>query len=64
MASPEPPFDPSPPFAMPLCKECHRPYDPDEDAVNNLQYFAPPYDYETGCREYCLACWLGVGPND
>lgn len=49
---------------MPLCNECHRPYDPAEDRENTPQYFDPPYDYDTGSRDHCLACWLGVGPNE
>lgn len=27
-------------------------------------YFRHPTDYSRGSLEYCLACWLGIGPID
>lgn len=43
------------------CIECGQRYSA-EDASE--QYFAGPWDYDSGYQKYCLACWLGVGPND
>lgn len=45
------------------CKECGQDYSPD-DYVSQKQYWDFPTDYQHGSKEYCLACWLGVGPND
>jgi hypothetical protein len=46
------------------CQECHHRYIIEELWEDWRYYFAPPYNYEEGCTEYCLACWLCVGPND
>jgi hypothetical protein len=41
------------------CQKCRRPYLEDTDTV----YFEPPLDYGRAHSQYCLACWLGVGPT-
>lgn len=46
------------------CKECGEELDPKEMAESFPQYYRMPYDYGQADREYCLACWLGVGTND
>lgn len=46
------------------CRECQQTYTIEEAVENNPEYFPAPYDYERGCTQHCLACWLGVGPND
>lgn len=46
------------------CNECHRKYTIAEFRDSGTNYFAHPYNYGRGCKEYCLACWLGVGPKD
>jgi hypothetical protein len=44
-----------------ICETCGRPYVVDESADSHMN---PPDNYRRGCRRYCLACWLGVGPKD
>jgi hypothetical protein len=44
-----------------LCETCGRPYVVDDAASS---YMDPPDDYRRGYQRYCLACWLGVGPQD
>jgi len=44
------------------CVECGQ-YYTEGDEVDS-QYYDSPYDYWKGCHQYCLACWLGVGPKD
>ncbi len=46
------------------CKECNRIYTIKEFFEHNSHYFGRPENYRSGCETYCLACWLGVGPND
>lgn len=46
------------------CEECGEEYSPRETAQDDSHYFDPPYRYDQVCARYCLACWLGVGPND
>jgi hypothetical protein len=46
------------------CKECGQAYSVDESAETDAGCFPWPWSYDEGCEEYCLACWLGVGPND
>ena len=47
-----------------VCRSCEAIYTINEVLANQREYFKQPYDYVTGCQEYCLACWLGVGPLD
>lgn len=46
------------------CKECGTLYSIEETYEHSQIYFDGPENYSSGCSEYCLACWLGVGPND
>jgi hypothetical protein len=46
------------------CKECGVTYTIGQFYESCSSYFDPPYRYSDGCDDYCLACWLGVGPND
>ena len=46
------------------CAECKRRYSVDETAANQPGFWDGPYYYGNGSTRYCLACWLGVGPND
>ncbi|MEI7996822.1 MAG: PIN domain-containing protein [Methylococcaceae bacterium] len=47
-----------------VCHECGDQYSIQEIFEYNSHYFDGPYYYNRGCDKYCLACWLGVGPND
>ena len=47
-----------------MCEKCGDEYQIEETKDHGAQYFKAPYDYEQGCQTICLACWLGVGPND
>src|SRR5262245_19972015 len=47
-----------------VCRSCEAIYTIIEALENQKDYFQQPYDYLRGCQEYCLACWLGVGPLD
>jgi len=46
------------------CVDCGRPYSVAELLDASPHWFAPPYDYDSGSGRYCLACWLGVGPEE
>ena len=46
------------------CKECGVTYTIGQFYASCSSYFDPPYRYSDSCEDYCLACWLGVGPND
>ncbi len=46
------------------CDTCRHSFSADESRRHHAEYFDPPYGYADGCRERCLACWLGVGPAD
>lgn len=46
------------------CKECGVSYTIEQFYQSSESYFDPPYRYSDSCEDYCLACWLGVGPND
>jgi len=46
------------------CKECGTLYTIEEFVQSSGSNFNPPDRYSEGCHDYCLACWLGVGPND
>ncbi len=43
------------------CETCGLPYELDDVADSHMN---PPDDYRFGYQRYCLACWLGVGPDD
>ena len=47
-----------------VCTECGGEYTIGEYMQASSDYFARPSNYRAGCETYCLACWLGVGPND
>lgn len=46
------------------CMECGVTYSIEEIYQSCAHHFDPPDRYDDGCDRYCLACWLGVGPND
>jgi len=46
------------------CQECGVAYSLEEAYQHSAVHFDPPDHYDAGCDRYCLACWLGVGPND
>jgi hypothetical protein len=46
------------------CKGCGVTYTIEEFVQSSAHRFDPPDRYDDGCDRYCLACWLGVGPND
>ena len=46
------------------CRVCGELYSASETYETSPHYFAAPYDYGAACDEWCLACWLGVGPAD
>ncbi len=47
-----------------ICKGCGGEYSCKDECGKSGFYLDPPWDYSSGSEEYCLACWLGVGPND
>lgn len=47
-----------------VCRSCEAIYTISKALEGQEDYFRPPHDYVRGCQEYCLACWLGVGPLD
>jgi hypothetical protein len=47
-----------------VCRSCEAIYTISEWLRSQRSYFEQPYDYLHGCQEYCLNCWLGVGPLD
>src|SRR5262245_52680445 len=47
-----------------ICQECGRAYTIGQFAESSKSCFHKPERYIDGCEQYCLACWLGVGPND
>jgi len=47
-----------------ICRECGQPYKIADFIDSWSHYFKRPYNYRERCETYCLACWLGVGPND
>jgi hypothetical protein len=56
---------PSDPETRPRnCKECQESYTIANFRESSPSYFEHPSGYEKGCDEYCLKCWLGVGPKD
>lgn len=46
------------------CSKCGCLYSIGGYAESNESYFFQPERYIDGCESFCLACWLGVGPND
>ncbi len=46
------------------CKECGTLYTIEEFYQSSQSFFDPPDRYSDGCHDYCLSCWLGVGPKD
>jgi hypothetical protein len=46
------------------CKECGVTYTIGQFYASCSSNFDPPDRYSDGCDDYCLASWLGVGPND
>ncbi|MGO9839175.1 MAG: hypothetical protein ACLP1X_33755 [Polyangiaceae bacterium] len=46
------------------CIECGSSYSPDEEMDASPSYVYAPHLYWQGAQDYCLACWLGVGPLD
>ena len=47
-----------------VCAECGQSYTIADFRAGHPSYFDPPHRYDEGCKTYCLACWLGVGPKD
>ncbi len=47
-----------------VCRRCEAIYTISESWEHNRQMFGKPHDYRSGCEEYCLGCWLGVGALD
>src|SRR5712692_8045732 len=47
-----------------VCKECGRQYTIRQFLEGAESYFARPHNFRAGCEEYCLDCWLCVGPHD
>lgn len=62
MSEDEIPVDPN--LQQRACKECGTLYTIEEFYQSSESYFDPPDRYSDGCHDYCLSCWLGVGPND
>ena len=52
------------PSDLATCSECGSKYSVGETLETSSMYFSPPYDYERGSSNHCLACWVGVGPRD
>lgn len=46
-----------------ICRECRASYFVPDLGESGYAYISPPHDYGRGREEYCLACWLGVGPT-
>jgi hypothetical protein len=46
-----------------VCANCGTGYSVEEEFSSSPQYFPPPFNYAGGCLTNCLACWLGVGPE-
>ena len=55
---------PLPPDDTRRCARCSETYSPAELENHCAHYFEHPYRYIDGVDDYCLACWLGVGPLD
>lgn len=53
-----------PPHDTHRCARCSNAYSPAELERRCSHYFEHPYRYVDGVDDYCLACWLGVGPLD
>jgi hypothetical protein len=47
-----------------VCRSCETIYTIRSFLERHERMFSQPEDYRSGCEEYCLACWLGVGPLD
>jgi hypothetical protein len=47
-----------------VCTACGRTYSRAKAYTDGYHYLLAPYHYRSGIDEYCLACWLCVGPND
>ena len=47
-----------------VCRSCEAIYTIRDSWEQNPGMFEKPTDYRAGCEEYCLACWLCVGPLD
>jgi len=45
------------------CRVCGIDYTVDYATISS-EYLRHPTDFSSGCATHCLACWLGVGPND
>lgn len=63
-ALPKPDYDPTQLNKRRVCRSCEKIYTISDAWQRNESYFDSPYDYQIGCVEYCLECWLGVGPLD
>jgi hypothetical protein len=46
-----------------VCANCGSLYSAEKLFLSSSQYFRPPYNYADACLTHCLACWLGVGPE-
>jgi hypothetical protein len=46
------------------CQECGQEYSIDQFTEDCESYFHKPVRYIDGCEQFCLSCWLCVGPND
>jgi len=47
-----------------ICSECGQEYSVEETLSTIPGYWDHPYNYSQGSAQYCLGCWLGVGPKD
>lgn len=46
------------------CQDCGDVYRICDFIDHAEHYFHKPERYIDGCEQFCLSCWLGVGPND
>ena len=47
-----------------VCIECGRTYSLAQARCDGANYMDAPYHYDQAEKEYCLACFLGLGPQD
>lgn len=45
-------------------KGCTSQYTILDSWLDSQNYFSPPYDYQSGCDDYCLHCWLVGEPPE
>ena len=46
------------------CKKCRRSYTKGDYVPGQERFCGHPYWYDKHWEEYCLECFLGVGPDD